>query len=123
MAQNQPDKQPEYEPYQEEQRAEQPGPSAIKISRVINYAFRILESLILIRVLLKALGGNPINGFVMFIYTITEPFVMPFLTVFNVPNISTSIGVLELGSLIAIAFYILLNYAIVKLILILSSRT
>lgn len=127
--------QPDHEPFRDDKRPEEPAsqrrssefpekpaPSVIKINRVINYVFRILESLIFIRLLLKALGGNPGNAFVTFIYGITEPFVMPFLTVFNIPVISTSIGVLELGSLLAIAFYVLLNYAIVKLIWILSSR-
>ena len=130
MADTQPDRGPgrddedSKKPTQERRREfqERPGPSVAKVNRVINYAFRILESLIFIRLLLKALGGNQLNAFVRFINTITEPFVMPFLTVFDVPAISTSIGVLELGSLIAIAFYMLLNYAIVKLIWILSTR-
>lgn len=130
-----PEAQPEREPYREENRTEperrdperresleEPGPTIVKVNRVINYTFRILEGLILIRVLLKALGANPFNAFVTFIYTITEPFTAPFLTVFSVPTISTSIGVIELGAVVAIAFYILLNYAIVKLIWILSSR-
>ncbi len=99
-----------------------PGPSVTKVTRIINYVFVILISLIFIRLLLMALGGNPGNAFVSFIYTLTEPFVMPFLSVFNAPVVSTSIGILELGALVAIAFYILLNYAIVKLIWIVTSR-
>ena len=102
---------------------EKPGPSVTKVNRIINYVFVVLISLIFMRLLLKALGGNPGNAFVSFIYTLTEPLVMPFLTVFSVPVISTSIGILELGSLVAIAFYVLLNYAIVKLIWIVSSRS
>ena len=111
------------EPKQWEEFPEKPGPSVTKVNRIINYVFVILISVIFIRLLLKALGGNPGNAFVNFIYTLTEPFVMPFLTVFSVPVISTSIGILELGSLVAIAFYVLLNYAIVKLIWIVTSRS
>lgn len=136
MAENYPEREPYREEHREERRPderapererqweefpEKPGPSVIKANRVINYVFRILESLILIRLLLKALGGNIANAFVNFIYTITGPFVAPFLSVFNIPVISTSIGVIELGSIVAIAFYVLLNYAIVKLIWILSA--
>lgn len=111
------------EPKRWEDFPEKPGPSVTKVNRIINYVFVILISLIFIRLLLKALGGNPGNAFVSFIYSLTEPFVMPFLTVFNVPVISTSIGIVELGALVAIAFYILLNYAIVKLIWIVTSRS
>ena len=130
MAETQPDREPDRgrkdsdksTPERRRGFQDRPVPSVTKVNRVINYAFRILESLIFIRLLLKALGANPVNAFVVFIDTITEPFVMPFLTVFDVPAISTSIGFVELGSLIAIAFYMLLNYAIVKLIWIVSSR-
>lgn len=110
-------------PNRREEFPEKPGPSATKVNRIINYVFVVLISLIFIRLLLKALGGNPGNAFVNFIYTLTEPLVMPFLTVFSVPVVSTSIGILELGSLVAIAFYVLLNYAIVKLIWIVSSHS
>jgi YggT family protein len=107
----------EYEPGYE-----RPGPSVIKINRLINYAFVVLEGLIGIRVLLTVLGANPANAFVSFVYTLTFPFVSPFLTVFNGRTVSTGIGVLEFGSLLAIAFLILLNYAIVRFIWILASR-
>ena len=110
-------------PKQWEEFPEKPGPSVTKVNRIINYMFVILIGLIFIRLILKGLGGNPGNAFVSFVYTLTEPFVMPFLTVFSIPVISTSIGILELGSLVAIAFYILLNYAIVRLIWIVTSRS
>jgi hypothetical protein len=113
---------PEREDRAAEPAYERPGPSIIKINRLINYAFVILEGLIGIRILLAALGANQANAFVSFIYAITFPFVSPFLTVFNGRTISTGLGLLEFGSLLAIAFYILLNYAIVRFIWILASR-
>ena len=102
--------------------AGQPSVSAIKASRIINYLFVLVEGLIGLRLLLQVLGGNPANGFVDFIYSITAPFVSPFLSVFNWGTVSTSIGIVEFGSILAIAFYVLLNYAIVRLIWILSRR-
>lgn len=101
---------------------EAPSPSVLKFNRIVNYIFVIIESLIGLRLLLKVLGGNPGNGFVAFVYNITQPFVYPFQSAFSWQTADTGIGVLEFGSLLAIAFFVLLNYAIVKLIWILSSR-
>lgn len=102
---------------------EKPSPSIIKVNRMINYAFVLIEGSIALRLLLKVLGGNPGNAFVGFIYSITQPFVYPFLSAFNLQTASTNIGIFEFGSLLAIGFYILLNYAIVRLISILVSRS
>lgn len=101
---------------------EGPGTSIIKFNQFINYVFVLIEGVIGLRILLKALGGNPANAFVDFIYAVTAPLVGPFLSVFNWGTVDISIGVIEFGSILAIAFYILLNYAIVKLIWILVSR-
>src|SRR3990170_1589498 len=92
---------------------ERPGPSIVKLNRIINYAFVIVEGLIGLRVLLKVLGANPFNAFVQFIYTTTGVFVNGFLTVFRVAEVSTGLGVIEFGAVLAIGFYVLLNYAIV----------
>ena len=102
---------------------ERPSPSIVKTNRIINYAFVLIEGLIFLRLLLKVLGGNPANAFVNFVYSITAPFVYPFLTAFNWGTAGTGIGVIEFGSILALGFYILLNYAIVKLIGILVSRS
>lgn len=99
-----------------------PSPSVTKAIRIINYFFVLVEGLIVIRILLKALGGNPFNPFVNFIYSLTYPFVFPFLSAFNWQSASTGLGVFEFGSLLAIVFYILLNYAIVRLLIIITSR-
>lgn len=101
---------------------EEPRPSIYKISRIINYIFGIIVSLILIRLVLKLLGGNPGNLFVAFIYGLTQPLVSPFLTVFNRSFINTGIGVLELGTIVAILFYLFLNFLIVRLLKILATR-
>ena len=102
---------------------EEPTPSIRKINRIVNYFFVIIEGLIALRLLLKVLGGNPGNPFVSFVYSITYPFVYPFLSAFNWQTASTGIGVVEFGAILAVAFYILLNYAIVRLIWILTSRS
>lgn len=67
-------------------------------------------------------GGNPQNAFVAFIYRLTDPFVLPFLSAFNLRPTSFGLGVIEFGAILAIPVYILLNYAIVKLLEIIGSR-
>lgn len=108
--------------YRRESRVEEPRPSIYKVSRIINYIFGIIISLILIRLVLKLLGGNPGNLFVAFIYGLTGPLVSPFLTVFNQSFIDTGVGVLELGTIIAILFYLFLNFLIVRLLKIIATR-
>lgn len=97
-------------------------PSVRKIKRIVNYVFMIIEGLIALRMILKGLGGNPGNAFVSLIYSITDVIVGPFLTAFNYQTFDTGYGVFEFGALLAVAFYILLNYAIGKLLLIMVSR-
>ncbi len=96
--------------------------SVRKIKRIVNYVFMIIEGLIVLRMILKGLGGNPGNAFVSLIYSTTDVIVGPFLTAFNYQTFDTGYGVFEFGALLAIAFYILLNYAIGKLLLIIVSR-
>ncbi len=124
MAQQEPQREPfrDDKPPDREVFSQKPTPSVTKINRVINYGFSVLEGLILIRMLITGLGGNPGNAFVDFIHSITEPFVFPFLTVFGSTTLDTGIGFVEIGAILAIFFYILLNYAIVRLIWILSSK-
>jgi hypothetical protein len=51
------------------------------ISGLVSFFFGLLVVLIAIRFVFKALVANPDNGFVQFIYNVTEPFVAPFLTI------------------------------------------
>jgi len=91
------------------------------INTLISLFFGTLVTLIGLRFILKALVANPDNGFVQFIYKVTEPFVAPFLTI--VPATSNREGqVWEWSSLIAIGVYLLLNWLIAKLVTLLIVR-
>ena len=91
------------------------------ISGLVSFLFGILVVLIALRFLLKAIIANPDNGFVQFIYSVTEPFVAPFLTI--LPATSNREGqVWEWSSLIAIAIYLMLDWMPVKLIHLLIVR-
>lgn len=80
----------------------------------------VVEALLLMRVILKALAANPAAGFVQFIYSASAPLVVPFQGIFPTP--ATSRSVLELSALVAIVVYALIAWGIVRLLAILDSR-
>lgn len=89
-------------------------------ARIVYLVFGIIEALILIRVILKLLAANPDAGFSSLIYGLTAPFVAPFEGVFPAPSGGGS--VLELSSILAIIVYILLAWAIVRIIDLVNRR-
>ena len=89
-------------------------------ARIVYLVFGIIEALILIRVILKLLAANPDAGFSSLIYGLTAPFVAPFEGVF--PSPSGGGSVLELSSILAIIVYILLAWAIVRVIDLVNRR-
>jgi YggT family protein len=80
----------------------------------------VVEALLLLRVILKALGANPAAGFVQLVYSASAPLVVPFQGIFPTPV--TARSVLELSALVAIAVYALIAWGIVRLLAILDSR-
>jgi uncharacterized protein YggT (Ycf19 family) len=84
------------------------------IHRVLNTLLTIVNVLLLIRLLLKALGANPGSGFVNLIYSVTAPLVSPFVGIFN--NAAVDTGYFEWASLIAIIIYslavVLIEYVV-----------
>jgi len=58
---------------------------SIKLVRAIYLIFGLIEGLILIRFVLKALGANASAGFAQFIYGVTAPLVAPFYGLFGNP--------------------------------------
>lgn len=85
-----------------------------KISNVVWTIVGLVEALIGIRVILKLIGANAANGFVHFIYSLSGVFVAPFLGIVNDPISGNS--VLEINSLIAMLVYLILGWAILKLL-------
>jgi uncharacterized protein YggT (Ycf19 family) len=79
------------------------------------YLLGILESLLVIRFILKLLGANSAASFTSFIYNISYPFVSPFLNVFRSTLLKT--GVFEWNAILAILVYWLLAWAIAALIM------
>ncbi|HEX5165177.1 MAG TPA: YggT family protein [Thermomicrobiales bacterium] len=91
-----------------------------RISSVIWFVAGILEIGIGLRVAFKLLEANGANGFVNFIYDVTEPFVRPFQGIFTDP---TSGGaVLDTAALIAMVIWAIVAWAIVRAIWLLLDR-
>lgn len=82
-------------------------------TQVVWYLLGLLEALLAFRFVLKLLGANPNAGFTEFIYSVTYPFVAPFLNVFRVQRIEGN--VFEWTTILAMLVYWLLAWAIVKL--------
>lgn len=92
-------------------------------TQLVWYIVWILEALLLFRFLLKLIGANPGAGFTEFIYGVTYPFAQPFLAVVGSTRVEGS--VFEWTTLLAMAVYWLLGWAIARLFVIgkpMSSR-
>jgi uncharacterized protein YggT (Ycf19 family) len=95
-----------------------PGRRAIELTYLV---FGIIDGLLLIRLLLKLLGANPLAGFSTFIYGITDFFMGPFRNL--LPTVGSGSGaVFEMSVVIAIMVYALIGWALVRLITIMFFR-
>ena len=95
--------------------------TAYRVAQLLYWIFGLIEGLILIRFVLKALGANPSAGFAQFIYGLTAPLVAPFYGLFGSPTAQGS--VLEVHSIIALIVYGLLAWLIGKLVWIVMGET
>jgi len=94
--------------------------AAYRLTQMIYWVFALIEGLIAIRLILKALGANPTAGFAQFIYGITAPLVAPFMGLFGNPAYQNS--VLELSSIVALVVYALVAWLLGKLVWILMGE-
>ena len=89
-------------------------PYNVRAVQVTWFLIGLITALIAIRFLLKALGASSQAQFVGFVYGVTGPMVAPFQGIF--PTSAQGYYILEPSSLIAIAIYLLIGWAIVTLI-------
>lgn len=86
-----------------------------KIEQIVWLLFGILASLLALRFVLVLLAANQSNGFANLIYSATYPFVAPFFGLFG-SRFQYGVTRVEVETLVAIAVYALVTWAIVKLI-------
>jgi YGGT family protein len=87
--------------------------TSIKITRAIYLIFGLVEALLAIRFVLKALGANADAGFAQLMYGVTGPLVAPFRGLFGTPQAASG-AVLEVHTLIALVIYALIAWLLVR---------
>jgi uncharacterized protein YggT (Ycf19 family) len=95
------------------------------VNRLVKFIYFLtgaLGVLLLLRVLLRLFGANPNNTFAQVIYSLSDPFVAPFATLFGTPELGKS-QVFEINTLVAIVAYVILGYLVGRLIWLLGSRS
>ena len=83
-------------------------------TQIVWYVLGVLEALLAFRFVLKLLAANSSAGFSSLIYSVTQPFIIPFVSVFHQTRMVGS--VMEWTTLLAMFVYWLIAYAIVKLL-------
>jgi hypothetical protein len=87
---------------------------SIKVVRTIYLIFGLIETLLVLRFVLKALAANAEAGFAQLIYGVTGPFVAPFVGLFGTPQ-ATGGATLEFHTLIALIIYGLVAWALARM--------
>ncbi|MQC26296.1 MAG: YggT family protein [Chloroflexi bacterium] len=91
-----------------------------KVTQFIWWATGLLEGAIGLRVLLKLMAANPNNPFASFVYSLTDIFLWPFVSLTATPSADGI--VMEISSLIAMIVYLLLAWGLVELMHLIMSR-
>ena len=91
-----------------------------KVSQFIFYAVNAVNALLLLRLIFKAFGANPVSPIVSVTYGITNTLLLPFRGIFNVAAAGES--VVEPSILVAVLIYWLLAKAIVELLYLFDER-
>jgi hypothetical protein len=81
--------------------------------QIIWYILGVIEVVLAFRVVLKLLGANTLSGFTSFIYSVSNPFALPFAGILGVTGLSQM--TFEWSTLIAMAVYAVIAYGIVAL--------
>ena len=102
----------------EENREKQNGNGNLKARKYVYYILGILEVLFAFRLIFKILGANPSSPFVSFIYSLSQLFLWPFVSIFRTvgtKGVETQ-AVLEPATIIGMIVYALIAWGIIKLI-------
>lgn len=83
-----------------------------RASHIIWYIVGIIEVLLGFRILLKLIGANPVSAFTQIIYSLSDPFTLPFSGI--VRTTVSGYSVMEWSSLIAMAVYAIVAWGIIE---------
>jgi hypothetical protein len=83
-------------------------------TQAVWYILSLLEVILAFRFVLRLLGANAGAGFTSFVYTISYPFVAPFMSVFGTTRVAGS--AFEWTTLLAMVVYWLVAIGIIRLL-------
>jgi YggT family protein len=92
-----------------------------RIYQVIWYILGIIETLLVLRFILKALGANAGSGFANLIYVLSAPLTAPFKGIFQTAVVQQNI--FEWSTLVAGAVYALVAFGLVQLFQLIKPTT
>ncbi len=95
------------------QKAYQQKKVIFRTYQIVWYIVGVIEVLLAFRIVLKALGANPLSGFTRLIYALSDPLALPFAGIFRITVAEGS--VFEWSTFIAGLVYLLAGYGIVQL--------
>jgi uncharacterized protein YggT (Ycf19 family) len=109
----------------------QPAPAArprrgalYVIRRVVAFLFGILQTLLILRIVLLLLHANPDNNIVDWIYSVTQPFVDPFVGMFQLDSVTSAKGsVVDIAAIVALVAWSLIETLIVSLLRLFDRRS
>jgi hypothetical protein len=92
-------------------------PPGLVLVRIIHILEAVLLVLLAFRFVFALLGADAANAFVNFIYTVSWPFVYPFVGIFGYTSASAVAAVhVELYTLVAMAVWALVAWVLVKVV-------
>jgi len=94
--------------------------ATFKATQLIWLVLGLVEAAIALRVLFKLIGVNAANSFASLLYNVTYLFVAPFASLTGTPAAGGM--VLEISSIIAMIVYLLIAWALVKIITVVFYR-
>ena len=86
----------------------------LRLQQLVGLAFIVVEGIVALRVVFKAMGANAQAGFSSLVYSVSSPFVGPFHPVFKDGNINGH--PFELGSVLAMLVFALLAYLVLRVV-------
>ena len=101
-----------------------PGPSGVTTAgRIVTFLFGILQAALILRIILLLLVANPGNDIVSFILGVTDPFVEPFIGMFDLNRVTADQGsVLDVAAIVALIGWTLVEALILAALRIFSRR-
>jgi hypothetical protein len=94
--------------------------ATFKATQLIWLIIGLLETALALRVMFKLIAVNPTNPFAALLYTVTDVFVAPFASLTGAPAFEGM--VLEISTIIAMIVYLLIAWAIERMVYVLFYR-